>query len=236
MNQFNEQELSTLKELNEKHRSLRIEIGKMTKFLMETKNNVFILEHKKAGTLLELDSFNNYDEIYAYHSSIISSYRIRFFIIAIIIIAIILFSFGVDSIVPAIITAVIVSGFFTFGSAKRSYSDDILIFLKNQEQPIKKLYQYKFELQENSKLIYDIAGDRILHFINSQSMFSVQSIQEQGFSLVHQEIIELILEHLINKDDYEILEIADPKKPDKKTTMYKSRVAKNITTTHLQID
>lgn len=237
MIQFNEQELAILRQTNKEHINLRNDINKHVEFLMKTQNNAFFLKHKKSRAILELDEFDSYEEILAYHKRIISKYRIILLAITFLIFILIRKIFDLQNFIAPAITSFIIALFITFSSSKRDFSSDILFFLKKSENGIRSFYEKKQKLKENALKIWDIAGEKMVDFIHSQPMVSVYFLKENGFGEIHVDIIELILNTQVDNENYEIVELADPKHPKKTVKMYKSKqMAKNITTTHLQID
>lgn len=232
MTLFNEQEIITLIKLKEEHNKLRSKIDFLTDDFM--KNDLFLSKNKSINALIEIDKFDNYDDIFKYYQNIMSKHKKKAWVISGAAFFILFMIFG-SFIISLIISAII--GFFSaFGSKKASDDSDKFILIQKKENTIRELYDCKNEMHKNCDNVSNIIRDRILDFIKNQSIISLNSLKEQGFDIIHDELLEGILSKNLTKQNYDIIEMADPKEPDQKITVYKSKIAKNITTTHLQID
>lgn len=222
MTLFNEQEIATLIKIKEEHNKLRETMAILIEDFMN--NGVFLLQQKSFNVLLELENFDNYDDVFDYYQDIISKHKKKMWIISGIIFFVLFVIFG--SFIISLIVSVIIGFFSVFGTKKASDNNDIFILIRQKEETIRKLYDYKNKINKNSDTVSAIVKDRILSFIKSQSIVSLNSLKEQGFNIIHDEILEGILDKNLTKQNYDIIEMADPKNPNQKITVYKSKVAK----------
>ena len=216
---FSDQDRKILRSMKEENLSLSREYKNVKKDFSENGN--FILGYKSNWTLERIEQYDNYHDLKNHYESIrlkniiISISKFAFFFIAASLYDINVYVSVIISFFCCLFTP------FGMGSKESDESVDMLFYLRGQKERVELMYSLRDRIAKNTESIIQKSGQKIIDFVESQPIVSIESIHKQVFECISSEIIELIMNHEIEEGKFKKIETANPTNPNLKMFIYK---------------